>query len=66
MILTGEQEKEIQRIFPNAEELIKGDLNKLLFELAAFTAGTEFSDDGEPTERALELERLYDQILNQN
>lgn len=53
------------RYMPNLKELLQGDLNDFLIELDDIIIG-ELGDDYETTEISAKLQKIYDEILDQN
>lgn len=65
IIITDKQMEYLVRYMPNLKELLQGDLNDFLIELDDIIIG-ELGDDYETTEISAKLQKIYDEILDQN
>lgn len=64
--ITDEQMKRLKKEIPNIDEIIKSDdVNDLLLTIDDAILDN-LDEDDEPTEKGIELQRIYDQIFNQN
>lgn len=58
--------KRLKKEIPNIDEIIKSDdVNDLLLTIDDAILDN-LDEDDEPTEKGIELQRIYDQIFNQN
>ena len=64
-IITEDQIKQIKPYIPDVEEQIKKGLEPFLIELNYAIVG-ELDDDYNATESSSKLQKIYDEILNQN
>ncbi len=64
-IITDEQKKELRKYMLNLEDFLDGDIDDFLIELNYAIVG-ELGDDYETTETSAKLQKIYDDILNQN
>ena len=64
-IITDEQKKELRKYMLNLEDFLDGDIDDFLIELDDVIIG-ELGDDYETTETSAKLQKIYDDILNQN
>ena len=64
--ITDEQVKQLKNEIPNIDEMVKSDdINALLLVIDDVILDN-LDENDEPTQRGIELQRIYDQIYNQN
>jgi len=67
MIITDYQRKILGRYIPNINELIvKDDVQELLDEIDNVIVDNIIAHNDEPNSEGIMLQRIYDQIFNQN
>ena len=63
-IITKEQIETLRPFMPNIDELIQGDIQD--FQLALDDAMLDTLNDEEATDLTIKLERIYDEIYDEN
>lgn len=67
MIITAKQKEILARYLPNLDELIQdGDVQALLDEIDNVIIDNILANNEEPDAEGILLQRIYDQIYNQN
>lgn len=67
MIITDYQKQTLSRYIPDLEKLIeKGDVQALLDEIDNVIVDNILANNEEPDSEGIMLQRIYDQIFNQN
>lgn len=67
MIIKTEQIEELKPYIENIDELVrKDDVQDLLDAIDDVIVDDILGNDDEPTEEGIKLQKIYDEILNQN
>lgn len=67
MIITDYQKQTLSRYIPDLEKLIEnGDVQALLDEIDNVIVDNILANNEEPDSEGIMLQRIYDQIFNQN
>ena len=67
MIITNYQKQTLSRYIPDLEKLIEnGDVQALLDEIDNVIVDNILANNEEPDSEGIMLQRIYDQIFNQN
>ena len=65
--ITNEQKGKLKQYIENIDELIQGDdVNDLLLAIDDVIVNNILGNDDEPNEVGIEIQKIYDQIFDQN